>query len=111
MNKKSLAILKHLASRNMPVSLEYLTNRFGYITQKHIQELVDIEYVREDTQRVYTRTGADGKFIHNAPSGLYRITGAGRAFLECRISNGFERWATLALALVGAITGILALFS
>lgn len=110
MNKKMLEILVHLKERNNPVSMKYLENQFGLNAPKYVQELIDLDYVKETTSKHYARSGDPNAFLRDAPSGLYRITGAGRVYLECRNRDRFERWFTLIAAAIGAVTGILALF-
>lgn len=109
MIEKSLKILAHLKDKSMPVSVQYLENRFGIDTSKYIQELIDLSYIEETTQKRYSRSYSSERFYHDAPCGLYRITGSGRAHLNNRLKTHIDSWITRIAAIIGAVTGVASL--
>lgn len=111
MNKESLEILKHLGTRTMPVSIEYLTNQFGANAPKYVQDLVDLDYVKEGTSNFYVGSRNGEAPIQRKPNQSYRISGAGRVFLECRGDAWFDCWFTRIVAIASIIISIIALFT
>lgn len=110
MDKTSVQILKYLKKQAKAVSKESIVERFGECALASVEYLLDLGYI-EETKSLYAGRTVGGDLTQKRANGKYRLKGAGLVYLECRISNSVDQWFTRIMALIGTITGIIALFT
>ena len=106
MDKLSLKVLKHIATKPDNVSIKSVVSEFGDSARKSLAALESEGFIKSG--RTVLGVGPDMKPVLTS-NGQFSITSKGLAFLEDRPGILYNKWSTRFFAIWGAITGTAAL--
>lgn len=104
MDKTTRKVLRYLSKQDNLTSQEELVAKFGDRAPNSVEYLVSIGFLKQTKNWVY----ANGQ-SHSVAGGKYEITGGGLCYLHDAPLQAADSWITRICAIVGAITGIVAL--
>lgn len=105
MEKLAVRILRHLGKSNAPVSREDLNAKFGQNAGSALSYLENEGYVKQGTV-LRPRVGTHPNDFYQ-PNGMFQITSKGRAFLQEKPGNDFDRWLSRVSVLASILGGAL----
>lgn len=90
MEKLAVAILKHLKNQSSYVPFDNLKEKFGPNTGSALSYLEGEEYIHQG--RIFRPHQTAAGREHYMKDGTYQITSKGRAFLEEKPGQDFDKW-------------------
>lgn len=106
MDRTTRKVLRFLSRHAGMNALSVIVAKCGPSTERSLEYLVSIGYVKQSQRRVYTIEGT-----RSTPDDKYQITAGGLCYLTEFPWISIDKWLTRICAVVGAVTGIAALIS
>ena len=106
MDRTTRKVLRFLSCHAGMNDLSVIVAKCGSGSERSLEHLVSIGYVKQAQRRFYTREGARA-----TPDDKYEITAGGLWCLKESPWIALDKWITRICAVVGAVTGVIALLS